>query len=68
MALTDSWTLIALVRRAVAGMALTNSWTIIALSFEQKRRPDGGGLLWRAMRAVTARSVIHGSLRDGGRL
>src|SRR5215207_3338966 len=42
--------------------------TIIEPLFEAKRRPDGRGRPWRDARAVSARSVIHGSLLDGGRL
>jgi hypothetical protein len=34
---------------------------IIELLFEEKRRSDGRGRPWRDVRAVTARSVIHGS-------
>ena len=43
-------------------------WAIIEPLFEEKRRPDGRGRPWRDARAVTARSAIHGSLLDGGRL
>jgi transposase len=59
-------------------MDLTDQqWTIIEPLFEEKRRPDGRGArgatrvarcAWRDARAVTARSVIHGSILDGGRL
>jgi transposase len=50
-------------------MDLTDQqWTIIEPLFEEKRRPDGRGRPWRDARAVTARSAIHGSLLDGGRL
>jgi transposase len=50
-------------------MDLTDQqWTIIEPLFEEKRRPDGRGRPWRDARAVTARSVIHGRLLDGGRL
>ena len=43
-------------------MDLTDQlWTIIEPLFEEKRRPDGRGRPWRDARAVTARSVIHGS-------
>ena len=48
-------------------MDLTDQqWTIIEPLFEEKRRPDGRP--WRDVRAVSARSVIHGSILDGGRL
>jgi hypothetical protein len=51
------------------GMDLTDQQeTIIEPLFEEKRRPDGRGRLWRDARAVSARSVIHGSLLDGARL
>ena len=43
-------------------MDLTDQqWTIIEPLFEEKRRPDGRGRPWRDARAVTTRSVIHGS-------
>lgn len=38
---------------------------IVELLLKEKRRPDGRP--WRDVRAVTARSAIHGSLLDGGR-
>jgi hypothetical protein len=50
-------------------MDLTDQqWTIIELLFDEKRRPDSRDRLWRDVRAVSARRVIHGSLLDGGRL
>jgi hypothetical protein len=50
-------------------MDLTDQqWTIIEPLFDEKRRPDDRGRLWRDARAVSARSVIHGSLLDGARL
>jgi hypothetical protein len=50
-------------------MHLTDQpWTIIEPLFDEKRRSDGRGRLWRDARAVRARRVIHGSLLAGGRL
>jgi hypothetical protein len=43
-------------------MDLTDQqWTIIELLFEAKRRPEGRGRPCRDARAVTTRSVFHGS-------
>jgi hypothetical protein len=46
-------------------MELTDQqWTIIEPFFEENRRPDGRGRLWRDARAVSARSVIHGRVHS----
>jgi transposase len=50
-------------------MDLTDQqWAIIEPLFEEKRRPYGRGRPWRDAHAVSARSVIDGSILDGGRL